>query len=631
MPTEVSVRQVRDAIYRGALRDPAAGPAEESATTTLALGQLFHEVFAKIVDGAAATGPLAAIADCDVPADDDAAIASLQAALTRAAYREIIGPRLDRDRATLTHSPDEVLVFWEAVGEMCGWLARVLLPVRRKHGSLAAAAKLVTCEQPLDVELSDPTWSGPVVLKGTADAVIRVPGKPHWCVIEIKTGRTAPEADIAQAALYHMMLPGGGDGAVGLVSFKPQCVDRLVSGKDLVAARESLKALIGALAGVAKRRPIKPPPLSTVGTSHETPEANAAPAPPQWKTVTDDHRAVQRKLAAVLASHGLSAKVDPSPLLGPTFARFLVSPTTAIKVAKFTKLGDELALGLDLANTPMVSRIGGKIAVDIERPDRHAVSFDEIQPLLPEADPLLGNPQVLVGVDMEGTPVFADVSRPEHCHILVAGTAGSGKSMWLRSAIASLVETNSPETLELVLIDPKRNAFTAWKDCPHLRTPIVFPDETPVLGVLDDLIEEMEARYTRMANVDDLTGLVRRDGRPIPRIVCVCDEYADLVAGSGMKKEIEGRIARLGSKARAAGIHLILATQTPRRDIISGAIKANLPTCVALRVASAVEARILEAPGAELLLGNGDLLFKSIGPPTRLQGIYLPAAVGSGV
>lgn len=631
MPTEVSVRQVRDAIYRGAHRDPAAAPEGESATTTLALGRIFHDVFAGIIEGAGARGPLAAIADCDVPEDDAAAIAALAAAFTRVAYREIIGPRLDRDRATLTHSPDEVLGFWAAVCEMCNWLARVLLPVLRKHGSLAAAAAVVTCEQPLEVELSDPGWSGPVLLRGTADAVIRIPGKSHWCVVEIKTGRTAPEADIAQAALYQMMLAGRGDGSLGLVSFKPQCIDRLIPGKDLGAAIESLKALVGAVAGVAKPRADGSSRRSTGPISPADRAADVVLKTPQWKTVTDAHRALQRDLEKVLARYGLAAKVDPSPVLGPTFARLLVSPATAVKVAKFTKLGDELALGLDLANTPMVTRIGGKIAIDIERPDRHAVSFDEILPLLPGADPLLGNPQVLVGVDMEGEPTFADISRPEHCHLLVAGTAGSGKSMWLRSAIASLVETNSPDTLELVLIDPKRNAFTAWKDCPHLRTPIVFPDETPVLGVLDDLIAEMESRYARMTHVDDLAGLMRKDGGSIPRIVCVCDEYADLVAGSGMKKEIECRIERLGSKARAAGIHLILATQTPRRDIIRGAIKANLPTCVALRVASNIEARILEAPGAELLLGNGDLLFKSIGPPARLQGVYLPAAVGSGV
>ena len=199
--------------------------------------------------------------------------------------------------------------------------------------------------------------------------------------------------------------------------------------------------------------------------------------------------------------------------------------------------------------------------------------------------------------------------------------------------IASLIETNTPATLQLVLIDPKRNAFTAWRDSDYLREPIIFPDDVSPLAVLLGLIEEMEARYKRMADgdVDDLVDLVRREGRATPRIVCACDEYADLIEHSDDRKQVEMAIARLGAKARAAGIHLILATQTPRRDIVSGTIKANLPTCVGLRVSSAAEARIIETPGADLLLGHGDLILKSIGEPLRLQGALLPAGGGRGM
>jgi DNA segregation ATPase FtsK/SpoIIIE-like protein len=214
--------------------------------------------------------------------------------------------------------------------------------------------------------------------------------------------------------------------------------------------------------------------------------------------------------------------------------------------------------------------------------------------------------------------------------MLVVGTAGSGKSIWMRAAIASLVETNTPQTLQLVLIDPKRTAFTAWQGSPFLREPIIFPDEVSPVGVLAELIDEMESRYARMAelHVDDLAGLARKENRSYPRIVCACDEYADLVVTSDERREIEERIARLGAKARAAGIHLILATQTPRREIIGGAIKANLPTCVSLRVSSGSEARVIEMPGAELLLGAGDLLLRSIGEPRRLQAALLSPGGG---
>jgi hypothetical protein len=607
MPTEITVRQVRDAIYCGArqsVSDSRPGVATEGAATTLALGRLFHEVFAAFFSRQPGKSLLAAADDCDTKASDDALVDAIATSLEQAAYREIIGPSLYRDRATLTHSPVETLALWSAVRELCHWLAKSLLPSYRKHKSLSSSVTFVDCERVLELEFSDPNWSDTVVLRGTADAVLNIPGRPHSCVVELKTGKTAPEADLAQAMLYHMML-GGDDGhAVGLISFKPQCEDRLIQGQAMAPVLPLLKSLIGRIAGVC----------------------SPAAATPGWKAAAPLHFDMRASLKRALRDHGLDAHIEQQPLLGPTFVRFLVRPSGSQKVSRFTSATDEVALAMALTNSPMISRVGGHIAIDIERPDRHTVEFSEIAPLLPASDDLLGNARVLVGIDMEGQPVFADLSRPENCHMLVAGTAGSGKSIWLRSAIASLIETNTRDTLQLVLIDPKRNAFTAWKDCDHLRSPIIFPDEVSVVGVLDDLIAEMDSRYARMKDVDDLAGLIQQSGERIPRIVCVCDEYADLMAAAADKKEIEKRIARLGQKARAAGIHLILATQTPRRDIIGGAIKANLPTCVALRVASAIESRIVEVPGAELLLGNGDLLFKSIGPPIRLQGVRSGAA-----
>jgi S-DNA-T family DNA segregation ATPase FtsK/SpoIIIE len=607
MPTEITVRQVRDAIYCGMRQETVgsrSGDMAAGTATTLALGRLFHEVFAAFFSRQPGKSLLSAADDCDATASDDALVEAIAVSLESSAYREVVGPSLHRDRATLTHSPTETLALWTAVRELCRWLAKSLLPGFRKHKTLTPTVAFVDCERVLELELSDPAWSDTVVLRGAADAVLHIPGRPHSCVVELKTGKTAPEADLAQAILYHMMLGGKSGHAVGLISFKPHCEDQLIQGQAMASALPVLKSLIGRLAGVCK----------------------SAATTPGWKTATPLHFDMRKSLECALQNHGLNAHIEEQPLLGPTFVRFLVRPSGSQKVSRFTNAEDEIALAMSLTNSPMISRVGGHIAIDIERPDRHTVEFSEIAPLLPKSDDLLGNSHVLVGIDMEGQPVFADLSRPENCHMLVAGTAGSGKSIWLRSAIASLVETNTRETLQLVLIDPKRNAFTAWKDCDHLRSPIVFPDEVSVVGVLDELITEMESRYSRMTDVDDLAGLIQQEGHCIPRIVCVCDEYADLMAAADDKKEIEKRIVRLGQKARAAGIHLILATQTPRRDIIGGAIKANLPTYVALRVASAIEARIVEAPSAELLLGNGDLLFKSIGPPVRLQGVRSGAA-----
>jgi hypothetical protein len=603
MPVTLSVGDIR----RHLLVEPDVHSSTGDRDGIIAeLAGLFHTLIAQFFT------PGSPVFLTTILEDIDACPTTWKAALVDAAYMEVVSIRLERDRATLTQFPEEVASFWRAVENLCEWLAGVLLAVYRKQGSLRAAKDLVDCERLLEIELKEPGWAESVVVQGPADAVLRIPGAPYWCVVVLKTGGPTSEADLTQAALYKLLLSGEATASedIRVVSFTPGREERPLSPDELKAATSKLKTAVGRMAGVDK---------------------TAAPGPrlptEAWKRLTDQHRTMQADLMRVLRDHGVAATVDGPPLLGPAVIRFLVKPSVGTKVSAFTGLVDEIAMGMNLQSVPLIERVGGRIAIDVERPDRYAVRFDELRSVLPKADPLQGNSKVLVGVDIEGTPVFIDLAKPEHCHLLVVGTAGSGKSIWLRAAIASLVETNTPETLQLVLIDPKRNAFTAWRNSPFLREPIVFPDEVPATDVLDGLIEEMETRYKRMAEleVDDLRGLIQSERHCVPRIVCICDEYADLVVSSDQRKEIEAAIARLGAKARAAGIHLVLATQTPRRDIIGGTIKANLPTCIGLRVSSAAEARVIETPGAELLLGNGDLLLKSIGEPRRLQGALLTA------
>jgi DNA segregation ATPase FtsK/SpoIIIE-like protein len=209
--------------------------------------------------------------------------------------------------------------------------------------------------------------------------------------------------------------------------------------------------------------------------------------------------------------------------------------------------------------------------------------------------------------------------------MLVAGTTGSGKTEWLRMAIAGLILQNTPESLRFALIDPKGGAFTDWQTSPFLWNNwalVSRTGENSALQLLDSLIAEMESRYRVMEaeGADDLARLTAKSRIQLPRIVCVCDEYADLVAQKTDRREIESRIARLGSKARASGIHLIIATQRPSRDIVEGTLKANLSAKVALRVNSAIESRlVLGVGGAECLLGEGDLLYQDAGSPVRLQ------------
>lgn len=601
MPVHLQVRDVHKQLVTGW---DAEVPIGEDAGVVAELVGLFHEIVALAFTTGSPVNLVDVLEDVAPAADP------WKSAILDAVYTAVVGPRLERDRAVWTQFPRHVATFWRGVENLCEWLAGVLLTFKREHGGLNAAQDLVACARTLRVELREPGWEDSVVLTGPADALVQIPDSHTWCVVALETGGAAADASLALAGLYRLLLAGG-DGVpltMKLVAFADTIRELPVSASDLDHLESRLKAAIARMAGVH-------------GGSPEQTRLQ------DWKQVTAVHMRMRESLMRVLRTYGLKATVEDPPRLGPTFIRFLVAPAAGAKVSRFTKLVEEIALGMNLHNLPRIERAGDRIAIDVERPDRRAVRFEALQEMLPKPDPLLGNSRMLVGVDIDGRLVFIDLAKPEHCHVLVVGTAGSGKSIWMRAAVASLVETNVPETLRLVLIDPKHNAFTAWRGSPFLWEPIVHPDETSPIAVLTGLIDEMEARYERMAEaqVDDLRGLVHHENRSVPRIVCACDEYADLVTTSDDRREIEEAVARLGAKARAAGIHLILATQTPRREIIGGTIKANLPTCVGLRVSSETEAKIIETPGAELLLGNGDLLLRSIGEPRRLQGALLEA------
>lgn len=601
MPVEMHVSDVRKHLLVDGATEASAG---DHAVIDAELFVLFQEIVAFCFT------PGSPIYLLDVLEDVDPDATAWQSAIVDTIYRRLVGPRLERHRAVWHQCPGEIATLWRAIENLAAWLTKMLLDVRRRHGSLHAARDLIDCARQLRVELREPGWRDTVVLHGAADAVLRVPHTHTWCVVLLRAGAEGAslKASLAVAALYRLLLSGGGAAAhdLTMVAFADGFHEKAVSATRLQHAEVRLKEAIGRIAGV----------VADEGRPH---------APADWKAVSTEHRKMRETLLRVLGNYGLKATVDELPRLGPTFIRFLVTPATGAKVSRFTNLVEEIALGMNLKHLPLVERSGDRIIVDVERPDRRSVRFEDLRDALPPPDPLFGNSRMLVGVDMDGGPVFIDLAKPEHCHVLVVGTAGSGKSIWMRAAIASLVVTNVPGTLQLVLIDPKRNAFTAWQASPFLREPIVFPGETSPADVLAGLIEEMESRYKRMAEaeVDDLRGLIRHENRCTPRIVCACDEYADLISTSEERKDIEKSIARLGAKARAAGIHLILATQTPRREIIGGTIKANLPTCVGLRVSSEAEAKVIETPGAEMLLGNGDLLLRSIGEPLRLQGVLL--------
>lgn len=600
MAVTLQVRDVRAEIYRSAGGQQSAGA---GAASTALLGRIFHETFADLVGDDARKNFHAAIDEAETGLDD------WRVALVNHAYQRLIGPRLRAHHAELNFLPEHVLNFWDAAQELCCWLAELLWKANERCVALNGA--LVAAEEPLRWELREDGWTDAVVLTGLADAVCRVPDKPDWCLIELKTGRTAPEADLAQACLYHQMLSASGSGANGalaILSFEPQKHEQLFTADKLADAQERLRQLIGKLAGVL-------------------PDPNPNPAPsPDPEPDKDEYLTLGRELARGFSEYNAEIKTN-KPVVGPTFLRFPIELGRRVTINSVQRHVLSVQARLGLEAPPRVSLEGGRLAIDVRRPDREFVYFAQIRAQLPPIDKKFGNALAPVGIDLGGRLRLADFAQPENAHMLVAGTTGSGKSEWLRAAVAGLVLTNTPETLRFAFADPKRNAFQLLRNSPFLWTHIAYEEEE-TLTLLESLVEEMEARYIRMAEAgaDTLRDLIEREGRPIPRIFFICDEYGFLMSGElKIKRELQRLVKKLGNKARAAGIHMILATQQPSRQVLTGAILTNINARVGLRLPSPIESQmLLGESGAEALLGKGDLLYKCIGDPVRLQSPYLP-------
>ena len=604
----ISVRDVREELYRAAGGPGGAGSGKPS---TSLLGTWFHESFAALVGA----DPRYSLETALAETGGDVAEQAL--ALKHHVFRRLIGPRLPRHHSHLVDSTEELMGFWEAMDDLCHWLAEIRLEAARGRERLR-----IVSEEALSWEFREPGWTDAVRVSGQADAVVCRPQQAPWCVVELKLGRGQPEADLGQACLYYIMLSAkrerrSQEGSLALVSFTPRRQVHVFAPKELAPAFPRLKALIGRLAGVL-------PDVQRPAAVDKT-----RPSAP-----TDDRYAdLARQLLKVFEEFGAPATLSGTVIAGPAFLRFPLEPRRGVKIAKVQGTAIEVQARLKLDAPPFITLDRGQLVVDLQRPDRQVLTLPQFRDQLPQCDPLLGNARVPIGVDLENRLHSADLAEALHAHVLVAGTTGSGKSEWLRAALSGLLLTNTPETLQLVLIDPKRQAFSELAYSPFLRdgNSLVFPDERDVTEVLDDLIEEMEKRYRRMqaAQADNLAELIRRARLPVPRIVCVCDEYADLVSrGRQERKAVEERILRLGQKARASGIHLIVATQQPSREIIKGALDSNMPCRVGLKMQKAIESRmLLETTGAEKLLGNGDLLFRDIGSPRRLQGLWVPPEV----
>nr|WP_245639972.1 DNA translocase FtsK [Moraxella oblonga] len=374
------------------------------------------------------------------------------------------------------------------------------------------------------------------------------------------------------------------------------------------------------------------------------------PAPRRSPYTDKELMQLSELLEIKLKEFNISARVMDATV-GPVITLFEVELAAGIKVSRVTKIAEDLARSMSMTSLRVLPIIAGKPYIGIEVPNRHRqmVSLLEILDTDEFNDPNLAI-SMAIGVDISGQPIIADLAKAPH--LLVAGMTGSGKSVVVNSFLMSMLLKRSPEELKLILIDPKQVELEPYADIPHLLTPVIT-DMTDATASLTWCVTEMERRYALLSklrvrniasfnqkvmeaeqNGEPLTDPLWRASdhvgdtppklKPLPFIVVVADEFADMLMQLG--KTAEEPIVRLAQKARAAGIHLILATQRPTANVVTGLIKSNIPSRVALQVKTAIDSRIIiEESGADNLLGNGDMLFLAPGKNSteRLQGAFV--------
>ena len=353
-----------------------------------------------------------------------------------------------------------------------------------------------------------------------------------------------------------------------------------------------------------------------------------APQGGQNRDVSNEQAVNGQLLVDTLKSFGVQTKIVHISR-GPTVTRYELQPSSGVKISKITGLADDIALNLAASGVRIEAPIPGKPAVGIEVPNRQ-VDIVTMRELIDTNEFESANSKLSVGLgrDIAGNCVIADIAKMPH--MLIAGSTGSGKSVCINSIIISLLYKASPSEVRFLMIDPKVVELGIYNGIPHLLVPVVT-DPRKAAGALGWAVTEMLKRYNQFAenNVRDLKSFNalakdREDLSPMPQIVIIIDELSDLMMAA--PKEVEDSICRLAQMARAAGMHLIIATQRPSVDVVTGLIKANVPSRIAFAVSSQIDSRtILDSGGAEKLLGRGDMLYAPVGmpKPLRVQGCYV--------
>lgn len=380
---------------------------------------------------------------------------------------------------------------------------------------------------------------------------------------------------------------------------------------------------------VIEEEPVEVEAVSEPEREYQLPPVDCLDAPKRSSNAGNGNELREKgeTIVKTLASFGVGTRIVEI-CQSPSVTRFELQPEPGVKISKITALADDIAMNLAASGVRIEAPIPNKNAVGIEVPnaEKAMVTLREII----ESDTFANSKSklnVALGRDIQGEATCADLAKMPH--LLVAGTTGSGKSVCLNTMIVSLLYNATPDEVKLIMIDPKKVEFTVYKAIPHLLVPVVA-DPRKAAGALSWAVAEMDKRYALFAekgvrNLQGYNTYAVSNGLPkMPQIVIIIDELSDLMMAAS--NEVEDSICRLAQKARAAGMHLIVATQRPSVDVITGLIKANIPSRIAFAVKSQIDSRtIIDTQGAEKLLGNGDMLYCPVGlsKPVRVQGSYV--------
>ncbi|MBI5220671.1 MAG: DNA translocase FtsK [Candidatus Liptonbacteria bacterium] len=486
-----------------------------------------------------------------------------------------------------------------------GWLGRILAALAVPFGHTAAVvinavilviSVLVTFNSP--VRLKMPGWLKRIKL--------RPEPKPQTPTLTITEPSEAPGASSPKTAAPEARSEPAAEQKADLKKPAAEEASEAESGTSSAESRKGKDRILSAkfLAGYV------PPPLSLLHSSVEKP-------------TTGDLRANANIICRTFEGFGIAVEMGEINV-GPKVTRYTMKPAEGVKLSRITALRQDLALALAAHPIRMEAPIPGKSLVGIEVPNKSAALVRLGSLLGYQEFAAAGSLAFALGRDVNGEPIFADVERMPH--LLVAGATGSGKSILMHSILISLLYHCGPATLRLLMIDPKRVELSVYNGLPHLVHPVITENKKAI-AVFRWAIEEMTRRYELLeaAGRRDIKSYNEKNAKePLPYIVIVVDELADLMSSYG--REVEGSVIRLAQMARATGIHLIVSTQRPSVEIITGLIKANITHRVALQVASQIDSRtILDTGGAETLLGGGDLLYTSpqLSKPKRIQGAFV--------